>query len=293
MNMRRLLIVYIMYSLIATSSIYAERIELKNGQIIEGTIINKKGPIITVELDAGTIDFNMKEIKSISPSVSIKKKSDVINPPLSPKTTPNNISTQYKPTTPSTPKKKMAPLSKNHHEDVNLEKETDYFVDYLGGQEAFLIAFEKFKHIAKNKPDDFENHYKLGLSYFYLKQYEPAITELNTVLHHNPKDLEAQRFLGYAHYKTGNIPMAIEQFKKRLEGRPFDLDIRKLLASCYFQINDLKLAAQEYERILDYDPDNTLIILKLAKIYTELGITQRAQELKEKAQAIDPTLTIQ
>jgi len=87
--------------------------------------------------------------------------------------------------------------------------------------------------------------------------------------------------------------MAIEQFKKRLEGRPFDLDIRKLLASCYFQINDLKLAAQEYERILDYDPDNTLIILKLAKIYTELGITQRAQELKEKAQAIDPTLTIQ
>ena len=294
MYLRIIITIVFMSALTPISSLYAEVIELNNGQTIEGTIVDKKESSITVEFDTGTIAFHTSEIKSISPSITIHHKSDEPPQKISPVPVASKSITRKVPSPQQTPMtvphtKKKVPSAQNKYEDVNLDSETDYFIDYFGGREGFLSAFEQFIMIAKKKPDDIENHYKLGLSYFYLKKYEHAITELNTVLQHNPNDLEARRFLGYAHYQTGNIPMAIEQLKKRLDGRPFDSEIRKLLASCYFQLNDLEQASREYETIIDHDPTNTLIILKLSKIYADLGINLRAQELREKAKAIDPT----
>ncbi len=288
-NIKKIIILSLITYLSTISYIYADSIEFKNGYSIEGTVINKNEKTTTIKFEGGTIDFNTAEIGSIIPSITIEKKSDTVDSSPPTQLPLKSLSSFDKPKRLEASKSEKSSLLKNRNQDVNLDKETDYFVDYFGGRENFLKEFEKFKIKSKKKPNDFENHYKLGLSYFYLKNYEKAVSELNIVLNNNPKDLEARRFLGYAHYQTGNIPMAIEQFKKRLEGRPFDTKMRSLLASCYFQINNLKQAASEYEKIIGYDETNALVIQKLANIYNELGITQRAQELQEMAKKIDPS----
>ena len=280
--------------LLTVSPVTAEVIELNDGQRIEGTIVDQNDTSVIIQLPAGTMQFHRSEIKSILPSVAFADEAQSTTlPSLRSMSHPPQKITANRNLSVQRTRRNDDESVMNVREDVNLDNETNYFIDYFGSEEAFRSAFEEFKTIAKKNPQDFKNHYKLGLSYFYLKNYENAITELSTVLGHDPKDLEARRFLAYAHYKLGNLHSAIAEFKQYLMGRSFDTEIRALLATCYYQTNYFEEAIDQYKLLLEHDPSNTSVMLKLAKIYRELGNEDKARTLEKQVAIIDPALHLE
>ena len=261
-------------SILLLSQAWGDVIELTSGETIEGDIVEETNTRITVEFNAGKMYFNRSEIKSVRPSVSFGDDVDT-SPVVAPQRTVRQKESARK-TAAITYKK----------EDVNLDAELDYFLDFFGSKKAFLAAFEEYKKTVAHNPDDVETRYKLGLSYFYLKDYEQAISELDMVCMHDPMHFEANRFLGFAHYRAGEINDAITQFKKCLTIRPFDGKIRRLLAESYYQLGDIDNAKTEYETALKYNPTDRLIVLKLEKIYTQIGNKAKAKELRTRAQSL-------
>jgi len=261
---------------------YGEKIKFNNGDVIEGEIISESAEKVTVEFQGGTIAFNKSDISEIIPTLIFNdEESNEIAleiPTESPKYagTPQHAS----------PSSHNAPTDTNLMQDVNVDKELAYFIGFFGSKEAFLVAVQEFKRLAKEQPDNMTNHYQLGLSHFYLKEYNDAISELSNVIAHNPNDIEAIRYLGYSHYRIGNVSQAISNFKKRLKVVSFDINTRTLLAESYNQLNDLEKARNEYQILLKNKPHDKRILLKLADICSKDGDEQKANEYREQAQAI-------
>lgn len=253
----------------------ADIITLKNGDTIEGTIVAQNEESITLDMGVGKFTFKRSEIESIAqsaPSIERVPESTYTPPQPPPKKREKNTvktqSTNYNSTKPS---HVLSPATSYQSEDVDLDGELQYFIQYFGTKDGFLDAVKKYTERARTHPEDIDNHYRLGLSYFYLKKYEAAISELTTVINNKPNDSEALKFLGFSHYKLGNYENAIEYFERRLTLRPQDKMTRSVLAACYYTKNDFKNAAVHYERLHSYDPNDTRIIARLIHIYKSLG----------------------
>ncbi|MBU1862970.1 MAG: tetratricopeptide repeat protein [Candidatus Omnitrophica bacterium] len=255
------------------ATVYGEKIEFTNGDSMEGKIIKETDTTVTIQFQGGTLPFQKSEIKSIIPSFSFEEELDDV------------------PDTREEKKEKAVPSKKTSshamsYGDVDTDAEMSYFINFFGSHDAFLESFEKFKKTIKNNPDDFETRYKLGLSHFYVKEYEKAIAELTIVLEHNPLDLETTRYLAYSYYLLGNTEMAVTYFKNYLNGHHFDTKIRNLLAEAYYQSGNLKNALIEYKTLLEFTPSDRLLLLNVAKIYSTLGNIDKADEFRNKAQEI-------
>lgn len=67
--MKRLIISIVSIALLlSTQHLYADTLRLKNGNVIEGIIVEQGDQTVTVKLDIGTMTFDLSEIESINES---------------------------------------------------------------------------------------------------------------------------------------------------------------------------------------------------------------------------------
>jgi putative PEP-CTERM system TPR-repeat lipoprotein len=109
--------------------------------------------------------------------------------------------------------------------------------------------------------------YLLGLSHFYLEEYEQAYDKLNQATLNLPKNHPSHRFLILTMFRLGYIDQLIKAID-RFEGfYPHESELVSELASSLLKVDQFNMKESQllYEKALDLDPGNS-------KAMTRLGI---------------------
>ena len=186
-------------------------------------------------------------------------------------------------------------------------------------------AKETLEYIVKKYPDNTEAHLKLGELFFLVKQYEPAIAEINkalkidvnlarayylkgcvfkemgdtakavssmeTAIEQNNKYFEAFVDLGIL-YAVRKNPLAFQYYDNALRLRANDENVLYAKAKLLQDIDKVDESLFEYEKILVVNKNNTQTLYNMGAIY--LGKKKdalKASDYFSKAIAVDPKYT--
>jgi tetratricopeptide (TPR) repeat protein len=243
----------VIFSLLCSGKISAEKITLTSGDVMDGTIITENEKTVTLKFGGSMIELDKKNIDSITPSiVTAKTGSDDTSPVADHDTV-------------------TEPVRQRTEVDIAREESEKFFKEYFGSKAAFEKAFQTIQERSQTDPDDLNNRYQLAICYYYLGQYKNALRELNTLYQKNKNDLEVILYLGHTYEKNGNLDNAITFFKKRIAARPADTRTRKSLAFCYSKRGDYPNALTEFETVFANDPNDVIVGKQLLSLYKKTG----------------------
>ncbi|MBC7475244.1 MAG: tetratricopeptide repeat protein, partial [Candidatus Sericytochromatia bacterium] len=181
-------------------------------------------------------------------------------------------------------------------EDVSeiLEKLKDnadiikYFILRVGKEKFDQTIKFKLKKMTMDEPDNFENHYNLGLSHFKAENFDDAIDEFKKSIGINPESHIAHYTLGYIYDRKKNYDLAISEYKKAINLKYGYIDAYYHLGLIYLNQKDYYLATQQFKKIIKIDPENYDAVVNLGIAFDELKEFTQAKSEYEKAILINP-----
>lgn len=153
-----------------------------------------------------------------------------------------------------------------------------------------LIEF-KLKKDSLDNPNNFENHYNLGVNYFNGGNYENAIFEFKKCIGISPENHLGYYNLGLAYERSGRYDLAINQYKKSTQLKFSFNDGYYSLGSLYLSIKEPFLAVQQFKKIQKNDPENYNACVSLGIAYEDMHEVENALVEYDKAIKIDPNKT--
>ena len=132
--------------------------------------------------------------------------------------------------------------------------------------------------------------FELGLAYYYLTQYPPALKEFENVAQEQPKSSQVQYLLGGTYQALGELEKAEDCFRKAISLKPDEASYYLVLASLLKKVHpaDLTEPVSLSEKALALSPDNEDVKLLLASCYQTQGKLAEAQALLEAVVTSDP-----
>jgi Flp pilus assembly protein TadD len=132
--------------------------------------------------------------------------------------------------------------------------------------------------------------FELGLAYYYLTQYPPALKEFENVAQEQPKSSQVQYLLGGTYQALGELEKAEDCFRKAISLKPDEASYYLVLASLLKKVHPADLAepVSLSEKALALSPDNEDVKLLLASCYQTQGKLAEAQALLEAVVTSDP-----
>ena len=145
--------------------------------------------------------------------------------------------------------------------------------DFAGAVSAFLT-------LLRNGADSPELRNNLGIAYFEMHQFRPALRQFQTALKENPYSATANLFAGLSLLNLQRPEQALPYLQKAHRAQPADAAIVLALARAEIASNQLRLACDDYAEAVRINPQN-------AEGWYGLGITNRVlaeQQLKHSAE---------
>ncbi|MBD3276273.1 MAG: tetratricopeptide repeat protein [Candidatus Marinimicrobia bacterium] len=156
------------------------------------------------------------------------------------------------------------------------------------GQEDFQESAEAIQDGLEKFPDEPELHKQLGITYFFMQNYDSARTSLLNALEYDSTQISPKHYLAFSYDQLGKPDSAIVMYKQLLEAVPNDPLYKNNLAYIYaIQDKNLKQAVKLVNEALDADPENASYLDTKGWVFYKLGKYQQAREYIEKALAID------
>lgn len=143
-------------------------------------------------------------------------------------------------------------------------------------------AIEFMKQYLAEEPNDVDMHLKLGYNLNrYKKEFEEAITHLNTVIELDPENLSgklhwAYNFLGHAYlflYEFDKTLDALQQYQSLAPNNP---DPYHSMADAYRLKGNYPTAIEKYSEIISTDPDYVFTYEGLGLTYLAIGKWKQA-----------------
>lgn len=153
-----------------------------------------------------------------------------------------------------------------------------------------LIEF-KLKQESLDNPNNFDNHYNLGVNYFNGNNFENAIFEFKKCIGISPENHLGYYNLGLAYERSGRYDLAINQYKKATQLKFSFNDGYYSLGSLYLSIKEPFLAAQQFKKIQKNDPENYDACVSLGIAYEDMNEVENALIEYDKAIQINPDKT--
>ncbi|NCN04607.1 MAG: tetratricopeptide repeat protein [Spirochaetales bacterium] len=123
----------------------------------------------------------------------------------------------------------------------------------------------------------------LAEAYFYLNEYDEALTHVDQALVLDPRNQEFQNFRGRIFLALGNTTQAREIFSTILTRNPFNQSALLGQAELLLSTGNLTEAQQSLLNSLSIDPRDRRALLSLALLYQNQGNPQEAQRYIQRA----------
>ena len=126
-------------------------------------------------------------------------------------------------------------------------------------------------------------HYWKGYSHYNLKEFDTALSALNTAFEQQHPPLEVYKVRWFVNYQLKNFDDA---FKDAAEGLKLDSEnamFKAGLADIYYARNDYANALKYYEQIVETVPNKSDVYFFIANSHFNLGNTQAQAEAGQKA----------
>jgi tetratricopeptide (TPR) repeat protein len=136
----------------------------------------------------------------------------------------------------------------------------------------FQPAIALFEQLAKEQPDSDANHFFLGNCYGALGKLEKAEPEYRTAIRLQPKNASYHVALAQVLRNIGDehVDEAIEHLQNAVSVDPADIQAKHELALCYITKGELKKAASLLEEVVAKQPDLIAAHVALARVYFRL-----------------------
>ena len=156
--------------------------------------------------------------------------------------------------------------------------------------------------LLKRFPERPEGHMLKGFIHYYRKEFDKAITELQTSLKAEPRKritgdfvqlqpwLHTYYFLGLSYYHKGALEQALSQFNKALDLNPSFVQARLLVSIILLKQKRIDDAITEAKRVLEHDEGNAIAHNILGSAYMAKAMYDEAVKELNKAIDLDPKL---
>lgn len=139
-------------------------------------------------------------------------------------------------------------------------------------------------------PDFWEAHFQCGMVAMHQENYEAARDYFLDAVEANPDAVEAKVNLAVAYRQLEQPEKAVELYEQLLTLNPANPVYLFNLGRTYSSMGDYINAKASYEQCLAQDADNTAAMVNLAYVEFAAGNKEKAQQLGQRALALDPTL---
>lgn len=149
-------------------------------------------------------------------------------------------------------------------------------------------AKQLLHEILKEKPNDAEILYFLGIVYAQAEDFDQAMEYIQKSLQFNKTNSDAYLALGIMYKQKGIINNAITAFEKAISLNPNDTEAYNNLGDIWGQKGQLKEAIACYENAIKNNPNNYELNHKLGMVYEARGLFNEAIISYQKAIQINP-----
>ncbi len=156
-------------------------------------------------------------------------------------------------------------------------------------EKALQEALEQYK-ICKQNFDNIDIHKEMGITYYYLEEYEKAKEYLYNHLKLVAGDVTTLQMLGHCHFEVEEFEDAIEYYSRSLELKE-DANIYNYIGVAYSHMRDFENALEPFERAVELDPNLAPVYENLAALYgyrLEEKDYQKAVECYQKYLILEP-----
>jgi tetratricopeptide (TPR) repeat protein len=137
------------------------------------------------------------------------------------------------------------------------------------------------------QPDSQEVLIDLAIAYFDAEQYEKALDPLGKALSANPQSAAAHHMLGKSNFMLGDFVKSAAELQAALKITPNDYDIAYTLGLAYLKQHQFAPAQQIYERMLRQLGDRPQLRVVFGRAYRETGFLAEAIEEFKQAVGLD------
>jgi len=226
--------------------LYAEKIYLKNGNVVNEEISRRQKGTIWIKQQGGAIGFDLQNIERIENDDGSISKYDY---PSLLKTIQEDI------------------IQKKYDSAIRLcgvllESFPDNTqIHYLRGilsQERgdFSTAAEDYNFLVEHKSADARIFNNLGTIIANNKNYNEAMSLFIKALEENPAMIEARENLGQLLIQTKEYGRAVDEYKKVVDLQPDNIEALYNLGLAYLNSGNLQEAKAQYQRVLSIKPED-------------------------------------
>jgi tetratricopeptide (TPR) repeat protein len=160
-------------------------------------------------------------------------------------------------------------------------------------QGRYREALEALKKIELSSPNAKGLAHDLGGALYHLGNFADAVPALQRALAESADDHEAEQLLGISFFQLGKSDEAIHWLLKlKAAIPPGNPDAEYVLGLCYLRRRDYERARGSFAAMYGVPPESAAAYLFSARMVLRQGDDSRAEELAQKAAAIDSRLPL-
>lgn len=164
-----------------------------------------------------------------------------------------------------------------------------YYAKYLMNHNRYKESVSALKHVINLYPLHTKAHARLGMAYYYLKEYKKAKHEYEITLKINPDDFNTLYNLGELLYTVENDSVeAMQYFQKAIDQNPEHYKAFFKKGIILFRNAQYKEAAVHFLRAHSIEPSDIRVLLQLAAAYEKLDQWNNAVKTYDQILKIDP-----
>ncbi len=148
------------------------------------------------------------------------------------------------------------------------------FLNEKGGAD----GIDKYSSLLREKPEDVDNLYGLGVSYVMVGRTDEAVSTLSKALKASPEDAYIMRELGIAYFQAQKVDKALDALEAASHAFPNDTTLLYYLAQGYQEKGRWDQSLSLYQQVLKLDPGRVEIYYNLGVVYDKKGLLGLAHE---------------
>lgn len=177
----------------------------------------------------------------------------------------------------------ISALSANVQAQDSKAKDLAKQADRLFSKKKYREAIDKYAEAVAISPDYSYAHFWKGYSHYYLLEYDPALSELDTAFKQGQKPQDVYKVRWYVNYQLNHLDDALRDATEGLKADPDNVMLKAGLADIYYAKKDYSKALAYYKEIVEQIPNNADVYYFIANSHYNLGETEAQAIAAQKA----------